>query len=188
MKPKARNQLVNVHVVLATFFLPIAVMFLVTGGLYTIAIKGSYKSTTHPVVLKEPLPSELGALVSMAEGELARLGIEPPTGGAGLRKAGTSQELEWTGANRDVSLRPTADPLVAELVVKDTTAYRRLVQLHKAKGSAVGKAISVAWAVALMAMLVSGASIAWGSPKHRRLAMISSASGVLLFVAYVAIG
>jgi hypothetical protein len=135
------------------------------------------------------LPTELGALVSIAERELvANLSIDPPTGGASLRKAGTSQELEWTGANRDVSLRPTADPLVAELVVKDTTPYRRLVQLHKAKGSAVGKAISVTWAIALLAMLVSGAAIAWGSPKHRRLAAISSAAGLLLFVAYVAIG
>jgi len=183
-----RKTLTTLHLILAGFFFPVAVMFALTGGLYTLAIKGGYADTSRQVVLDAPLAAELGALVAIVERELATAGEPLPSGGASLKKAGTSFELEWTGVDRDVILRPTADPMQAELVVKDTGPWRHLVQLHKAKGSAVAKAISVAWAVGLVAILASGLAIALVSPPFRRLALGSAAAGVATFVGYVLLG
>jgi len=42
-----QKTLIVVHLWLAAFFLPIAVMFASTGALYTISIKGSYEQTAR---------------------------------------------------------------------------------------------------------------------------------------------
>jgi len=183
-----RRNLTTIHLALAAFFFPVALMFAFTGGLYTLEIKGGYQESRQPVVLTEPLKPELAPLVTLVERELQAAGVALPTGGAGVKKAGTSFELEWTGVERDVVLRPTGDPLQAELVIKETKPWRHLVQLHKAKGSDLAKAISVAWAIGLVTILGSGMVMAWLSPPFRRLAIGASAAGVASFVAYLLVG
>lgn len=183
-----RKTLLTVHLALAAFFLPIALMFALTGSLYTLAIKGGYQDTRRTLALEAPLTPELGPLVALVERELAAATVAVPSGGASVKKAGTSFELEWTGVYRDVVLRPTANPLEAELVIKDTGPWRHAVQLHKAKGSDFAKAISVAWAIGLIVVLVSGMVMAWVSPPYRRMAIKSGVAGAATFLIYLWVG
>jgi len=183
-----RRNLTTLHLALAAFFFPVALMFAFTGGLYTLAIKGGYEESTRLVVLQEPLKPDLASLLVVAEQQLQSAGVTVPSGEASVKKAGTSFELEWTGVDRDVLLRPTSEPLRAELVVKNTGPWRHLVQLHKAKGSSVAKAISVAWAIGLVTILGSGLVMAWLSPPFRRLSIQASAAGIASFVAYLLLG
>jgi hypothetical protein len=183
-----RRTLTTLHLALAAFFFPVALLFAFTGGLYTLAIKGGYQETIRPVALAEALTPELSSLVTLAEKELEAAGIAVPSGGATLKKAGLSFELEWTGVERDVVLRPTTDPLRAELLVKSTGPWRHFVQLHKAKGSDFAKAVSVAWAIGLVVILGSGMVMAWTAPPFRRLALQASAAGIATFVAYILLG
>ena len=183
-----QKSLISIHLWLAAFFLPIAVMFAATGALYTISIKGSYEETTRPITLAEPLTPELSALTGIVERALDEAGAAHPSGAASIKKAGTSFELEWTGASRDVVLKPAADPLVATLVIKETTPWRHLVQLHKAKGSEIAKGISVIWAIGLVIILLSGLLMAWNVPAYRRKALAAGALGVATFVVYVLAG
>jgi hypothetical protein len=177
-----RAKVINLHVMLAAFFLPVGLMFVITGTLYTLSVKGSYKTQSFEIPLQEPLTADLAPLVVLAERTLRdQVGVPSPSGGASVRRAGTSFELDWTGVQRDVILKPTNDPLIAQLDVKTTTSYRRLVQLHKAKGSTLGKAISVLWGVGLTTLFASGLFLAWASPKHRRLAIISGVAGLVVF-------
>ena len=183
-----RRKLTTLHLALAAFFFPVALMFAFTGGLYTLEIKSGYDETTRPIALQEALKPELASLVALAGGELQAAGFAVPSGGASVKKAGTSFELEWTGVDRDVVLRPTTDPLQAQLIVKETKPWRHLVQLHKAKGSDFAKAISVAWAIGLVTILGSGMVMAWTAPPFRRLAIRASGAGLLSFVAYLLLG
>jgi len=183
-----RRTLTTIHLALAAFFFPVALMFAFTGGLYTLAIKGGYEDTLRPVILGEALKPDLASLVGLAEQELRAAGVAVPSGGASVKKSGTSFELEWTGVERDVVLRPTADPLKAELLIKTTGPWRHFVQLHKAKGSDFAKAISVAWAIGLVTILGSGLWMAWMAPPFRRLAMTASAAGLATFVLYLVLG
>lgn len=183
-----QRKLITLHLWLAAFFLPIAVMFATTGGLYTISIKGSYVESTRTLELQEPLAPELSALTRIVEQALDAEGIAHPSGGASVKKAGTSFELEWTGADRDVLLKPAADPLRATLVIKDTTPWRHLVQLHKAKGSELAKAISVLWAIGLVFILLSGLLMAWNVPAYRSKAITAAGLGLATFVLYVLAG
>jgi hypothetical protein len=184
----SRRSLTVLHVLLAGFFFPVGLMFASTGGLYTLAIKGGYVEHKLPVTVESPPVEELSAWVAIAERELLAANIDLPSGGAGLKKAGTSFELEWTGVARDVVLRPTADPTQLELVVKDTDRWRHFVQLHKAKGSDVAKAISVGWAVGLILLLISGLWIALSAPAYRRLAVPAGIAGLSTFAVYFFMG
>ncbi len=182
-----RSTLVRIHLLLATFMLPVALMFLLTGALYTWGIKGHYDTTTHEIRLDAPLSRDLGSLTELAEGELTRLGIDQPTGKPGLKTAGTSFRLEWTGSNRDLLLAPTDDPLIASLSIKDTQWHRVFVQLHKAKGGAGFKVYAALFATALFLILCTGFLMAWQAPRYRRPAIVSLALGVLVFLAMVAL-
>ncbi|MFM8516395.1 MAG: hypothetical protein ACKODA_00715 [Nevskiaceae bacterium] len=183
-----QRTLTTVHLLLAAFFLPIALMFAATGALYTVSIKGNYLETSRTLELSAPLTAELSALTKVTEEALAAEGLGVPSGAASVKKAGTGYELEWTGVDRDVLLKPTADPLKATLVIKDTTAWRHLVQLHKAKGSEVAKGISVLWALGLIVILCSGLLMAWNAPVYRRKALGAGALGLATFVLYLLLG
>jgi hypothetical protein len=157
-------------------------MFLVTGGFYTWGIKGSYDSEVHMISLSKPLNQDQQQLQTLVEQELMELSIPVPSGNAKVKKGGTSFKFEWTGSDRDVVLEPTSDSLAAKLLIKETTWYRHLVQLHKAKGGQLFKVYAAILAVSLFIILFSGFIMAWQVPKHRKLVLIFSAAGLCIFL------
>jgi len=101
--------------------------------------------------------------------------------------APTGKMLEWTGADLDVVLEPTGNPLVAKLTIKDTTWYRNFVQLHKAKGGVAFKVYAALLAVALFIILLSGFIMSLQVPKLKKQALVTSACGLLAFALVFAI-
>jgi len=180
-----RPTLMKVHVLLAAFILPVAIMFVVTGALYTWGIKGNYDTTTHELHLKKPVQGELAELVALAKKELKKQDIEAPSGKAKIKKIGTSFRLEWTGSNMDIILEPTSQPLVAKLEIKHTRWHRQFVQLHKAKGGTPFKVYAAVFAGALLLLLLSGFIMAWQLPKLRKLTLFSASFGIAMFIAMV---
>lgn len=180
-----RATLIKIHMLLAAFIFPVALMFVITGGLYTWEFKGSYETVTHAISLAERMEKDQQKLLALARRELERLKVPLPSGKAGVKSAGTSYYLEWTGSNRDVILQPTSDPLTAELQVKDTSWYRHFVQLHKAKGGQAFKVYAAILAISLLTILTTGFLMAWQMPKYRKLAATFSAAGIITFMAMV---
>jgi len=180
-----RSTLMKTHALLAAFILPVAIMFFVTGALYTWGIKGAYDTTTHELHLKEPVQDELTELVTLAKNELKRQDVALPSGQAKIKRMGSSFMLEWTGSNTDVVLEPTLQPLVVKLQIKHTNWHRHFVQLHKAKGGTPFKVYAAAFATALLLLLVSGFIMAWQMPKLRKLTIVSASLGIVLFVVMV---
>jgi hypothetical protein len=174
--------LIKLHMLLAAFIFPVAFMFMVTGGLYTWGIKGAYQSESHLVNLAQPLEGEQAELVAIVTTELQRRSITPPSGAAKIKRGGTSFKLEWTGARRDVELEPTKDPLKATLTIKETSWYRNLVQLHKAKGGVMFKIYAATLAVSLFIILLSGFLMAWQVPKYRSVSLLAGLAGIFVFI------
>ncbi|VAV85394.1 hypothetical protein MNBD_DELTA01-1316 [hydrothermal vent metagenome] len=180
-----RTSLMRIHAIIATFFLSVGVMYLVTGGFYTGGIKGGYTSASHQLELSSELRPELDALNKIVVKELNARGIPLPTGKSKIKKGGTSFYLEWTGSNRDVTLSPTTDPMVATLKIKDTSFYRGFVQLHKAKGGKAFKVFAIAWAIGLGVLLLSGSIMALQSPMLRKTSIISAICGFIAFIIFI---
>jgi len=173
-----------VHASLAAFFLPLGLLYAITGGLYVLDIKGKYVTTDYQVETEQPLPTELSGLLAVAEDELRSRNLDFPTGSARIRKGGTSQYLEWTGTRRDIELHPTTDPNQAVLKVKDTTLHRYFVQLHKAKGGAWFNAFAPVWAVGLIGLLVTGVVLTFYATRYLRTALVASVLGLVAFVLF----
>ncbi len=177
-----RIQLMKVHAVLAAFTLPVAIMFMVTGALYTWGIKGSYTNEVYEVPLTEILTPELTTLTSLVVKELDQRDISLPEGKAKVKKIGSAFMLEWTGSTKDISLEPTGRDLVAKLTVKETSWYRNLVQLHKAKGGVVFKVYAAFFAFVLGMLLISGFMMAWQTPKLKQITLGAFAAGIMSFI------
>jgi hypothetical protein len=188
MSPTTRAFLTKAHLVLAALMFPAVLMFLATGALYTWGETGDYVDTEHRIALTQPLTNDEGALTVVAARELARLDIAPPSGSPSVRTLDDAYRFEWSGSNRDVQLSPTADPLVAILVVKETTLHRRLVQLHKAKGATAFKIYATILAIALFLLVLSGIIMGLATPSLRRMTIWASGLGTALFAGAVALG
>ena len=55
-----RKRLIVLHTVLAAFFLPMGIMYAITGGLYGLGLKGGYDTVTTELRLQAPLDGVLG--------------------------------------------------------------------------------------------------------------------------------
>jgi uncharacterized iron-regulated membrane protein len=185
MSEMNRTTLMKLHMLMATFMLPVALMFLLTGALYTWGVKGHYDTTEYELPIDEPLTDDLSLLKGIVMTELQRLQIEPPSGKAGVKTAGTSFRLEWTGSRRDVLLAPTDSPSVARLSIKETQLHRLFVQLHKAKGGKGFKIYAAVFATTLLLILISGFLLAWKMPRYRKMAAASLLAGFVTFVILV---
>jgi len=81
------------HALLAAFILPVAIMFSVTGALYTWGIKGEYEATTYELHLKKPIQNDIVSLTEIVKNELKRQNIEAPSGQATIKTIGSSFRL-----------------------------------------------------------------------------------------------
>ena len=180
-----RMILMKAHSVLAAFILPVALMFIVTGALYTWDIKGNYTNTVYEIPLSKPIQSEVGELTNLAQLELDKLSAHYPEGQPNLKVYGSHFLLEWTGSSKDVILEPTDNALIAKLTVKNTSWYRNLVQLHKAKGGIAFKVYAVIFAIFIVALLISGFIMAWQTPKLKRMTLLASLGGLCSFMIFV---
>lgn len=177
-----RLRLMKTHALLAAFMLPVAIMYMTTGALYTWGITGKHISDVYEIQLTHPLQPDLHELTKLAEAELPKLHLKTPTGTPKLKITSGHFVLEWTGSSKDITLEPTKDAHGAILTVKKATWYRNLVQLHKAKGGKAFKIYAVLFATALSLLLISGYIMAWQIPKLKRLTLITSLLGIGSFI------
>lgn len=180
-----RMKLMKVHVIVAAFILPVAIMFMVTGALYTWGVKGNYTSDIYEVQLSKPIQADVSELMKITQLELDNLVTSYPEGQPKLKVYGSHFLLEWTGSSKDVILEPTDNLLIAKLTVKYTSWYRNLVQLHKAKGGIAFKVYAVVLAIFIGVLLVSGFVLALQTPKLKRLALVASLVGLCSFIIFV---
>jgi hypothetical protein len=180
-----RLQIMKVHALLAAFIFPVAIMFMITGALYTWGIKGSYTKTVYDIQLTEELQPDLAILTALAIFELDKLEISHPSGEAKLKSIGSNFMLEWTGSSKDINLEAIDNNFMAKLTVKETSWYRNLVQLHKAKGGIFFKIYAAILAIALGLILISGFMMAWQSPKLKRLTIGAFVAGIGSFLVMI---
>jgi hypothetical protein len=179
----SRKALIILHTVLASFFLPMGILYAVTGGLYGVGIKGGYNVADHTLTLDAPLERDLPKLLTIAQRELASRSIADPTGSAGIKTGGTSFFLEWTGSRLDVELHPTAEPLQAKLRIKETDRHRTFVQLHKAKGGDAFRYFAFVWMIGLVLLFITGGAMALAAKPFCKLAIVSTVAGLVVFAA-----
>lgn len=171
------------HVIFAGFFLPAAITFAITGGLYTFDVRGSYntQSVIKPLQLDpDPGLEQISVVARQLLADEFKSAV--PSGKASLKKVGTSWQFEWTGARADFTLEPTGEAGNYKVGLKQVTPHRFFVQLHKAKGGWPFKIMAGGLAIGLLLLFASGVMMALAQAKLTRLLLVSLSLGTLAYV------
>ena len=180
-----RNLFIKIHLILAATILPVVLMFVITGALYTAEYKPSSHDETFDVQLEVPLTQDITALKSVVHDALLERDIEDPDGKAKLKrdKKRGGKKFVWKGDNHTVSMWSHADDRsLVTIEVSTPSWYKRLMWLHKAKASDAFDIFSIVAAIILVFVLVTGVIIGLQVKLFRSLTLYSIGAGSLLFL------
>jgi hypothetical protein len=176
-----RQLLMRVHTLLAAFFLPVGLLFLVTGVLLAFNIKADSKVTK--LALAAPVASPtLPEAAKLVEAELVRNHLPVPRGEESMKTEKDGWSFQWNGTGSSVKWTVKNDEPTGELSVTENGLVRRAEQLHKSKGALAFKVFSAAWALGLLLLFASGTVMAIQVKALRQMTWIALALGTLSFV------
>lgn len=182
MSPQIRVTLTKVHAAIAAFCLPVGLMFLITGGLYTAGIRGETSKDVFDIASPGQHAVNKNTLFQLAKHELDKRRLDYPTGKVRYREKNGRIALKWNGLNTRIRLQPTANPRIFILTIKTPDWFQRFMQLHKAEGKTPFKIYAAVWATLLFTLFISGIAMAWQVKKLRTLVLVSSLSGSVTFL------
>lgn len=178
----SRQYIMRAHLLLAGFILPIAILYFVSGALYTIDIKGSVKRQTFKLQLETPFTPNLDYLVQVTQQALKERQIEQPEGDPVLKKKRSGYELRWGDMTTVITLRPSNNVHTATLTVRQRSLLTQVMRIHRAEAGILFKVLAVVMVCGLIAMFATGVQMARHIPALRRPLVIAVTAGLLTFI------
>lgn len=167
----------TIHLYVSIFFLPVAMIYAVTGGLEIFGYHGSSSEQTIEIPLDEPLADDIYVQEAFVTEQLRKNNMPVPRG----RPQTMRGQFVWgRPTGRNVMLRIVRDRNVAQLRVEVPGFYNRLALLHEARGGVIFNALAVGFAAAMILIYISGIMICWKAAKLRRAIVLSLISGLLV--------
>jgi hypothetical protein len=177
-----RKFLMTLHTLIAAFIMPAAILFLVTGAFYTWGIKGDYEITKYSFELADSVAVQEDAVLNSLTSYLNQKQLDWPSGEPSVKVNAEKSTVSWSGSLADLSYSLNHSTKSAQLEYKKTDWYRRFVQLHKAKGGSVFKVYAVVLAFGLVVLLFSGYAMAFQLKAYRKLTLVTTLVGIVVFV------
>ncbi len=177
MKSKVRILWMKLHAYFACFFLPVTLLYVVTGVLYLFDIKGGVKEEfKYPLALTQGWPESQQAAQHLVEKKLAGLyhpalpeDYYPEEGGH-----------DWYGFKQEVILISTDDASQARLIIKEHDVWHQLLLIHKGHAGKLFWLFGIFLGVSLFFSLVSGFVLVFQMPKLKGSAFITFVAGTLV--------
>jgi len=182
-----RSRIIYVHMLLAALILPILLMYLISGMLYTFDVKGHIKKQRIDIVLLQPVPLRLDEFAAITEKSLVQHDLPVPEGEMSLKKKKTSYLFRWGGLKYTVSVKTTKNPKVLKMTVRERNFLTQVMRIHRAEAGMVFKVIPSILLVGMLLVLLSGIYMALSIPKFRKSVLYSMGfSMVLLLIIFMA--
>ena len=184
--------IMQIHLIFAAFMFPIAMLFVFTGTIYYIfEYDGSYSESEYEIALNETITFEPETISSLVASELEQLGYPVPKNGwkdiVKLDKTPFKQ-FEWhDGIDRIIIVKPSREPSVGKLYIKNANFFKKMLMLHTANGNSYFKVYAVLFSTMLFCMFVTGNVIAWRIKHQRPLVVSASIFSIIIFLLLVAI-
>ncbi len=180
-----RYQIIRIHMLLAAFLLPIAIMYFISGALYTLDIKGHIDKQEIILQLKQPFAPNLDFLTQVTKKSLLERKVPLPTGEPTLKKRHGTYELRWGDLEHVVKLQPTHDTMTAKLTIKERSFLTQIMRIHRAQAGSVFKVFAIILVIGLIIMFATGIYMAQAVPKLRQPAILAIAIGLLTFLGLI---
>ena len=164
----------KIHLYVSIFFLPVAMIYAVTGGTEICGYHGSSRELTLEVPLIEPLQDDIDSQQSFVAEQLVKNGLPIPRGNPQIRRG----QFVWgRPTGRNVILM-TQSSYIARIRVEMPDFYNQLANLHEARGGIAFNTLGVVFAIAMIVIYISGILICWKAVKLRRAIVISFLIGL----------
>lgn len=186
LSSKARILWIKWHAYLSCFFLPLALIFALTGLLHLLEVKGGaseifefpYSSTSWPNN-EQDAKQALQSLLKH-EGGLDHLPLP--------KNYFVSPSWQgWYDIHQEISLVAEDEDHGAKVVIEKNDLMRQLMYIHKGIAGNIFKVLGILLAISLLFSIISGAIVALAMPKLKRNSSIACALGSLVvLIAYLA--
>lgn len=182
MKPKKRLIWVQLHVYISCFFLPAAMLYAITGGLYLVGIEGGDSGEyEYWLELENGWPEDKEVARKIVSVEMERYGHGRLPNDYYLWEG----KHDWFDFKREVFLIPEENNKV-KLEVHQHDIWRQLLFIHKGHAGTFLKIFGILWGVSLLFSLLSGVILALNLPKFKKSSIFSIACGfTVLLLAFV---
>jgi hypothetical protein len=177
-----RMLVIKVHAILACFFMPIALLYFISGALYSFDIKGDVDKQVYTVGLDRPFTPDLAQLSESVKNALDQQKLLLPTGDPTITKKNGSYEYRWGDLKRQVVVKPTDNLLQVELLYRQRSPLTQLMRVHRAEAGSLIRAFSLSMVVSLILIMGTGVFLAVGMPKLRRTALLALGAGFMVIL------
>lgn len=178
--------LIKLHGFTAVFFLPMAILYAVTGAIYILGQHGSYANEISvPVISDEQWPAREDAAILFVNKILQKKGfarINPFAHGGMLN----NDTYRWLELDRRVLLTRNAQGM-PQIVLQENNLLKRMVAIHRNLAGLLFAIIGVTFGIATMILVLSGAYMMLQMKLYRKSATLCLAAGTIMTVgAYIA--
>lgn len=183
----SRFKIVQLHMLLSSFVLPAVLLYIVSGALYTLDVKGSVAKQTFIVALEKPFEPNLELLIGVIEKTLLDKALVLPNGDSYLKKSKDGYKFLWGDLRYSVTAVAKKDTSLVEFTYRERSFLTQVMRIHRAEAGTAFKFVSIMAVLGLLLVFVSGLYMAYTMPKFRNPSLIATGLGTLiLFVVFVA--
>jgi hypothetical protein len=182
----SRFKIMQWHMLLSSFVFPAVLLYVISGALYTLDVKGSIAKQMFTVALEKPFEPNLELLMEVTEKTLIDKALVLPDGASYLKKSKDGYKFHWGDLRYSVTAAVKKDASSIEFTYRDRSMLTQIMRIHRAEAGIAFKFISIMAALGLLLVFVSGLYMAYTVPKFRNPSLIATGLGVLiLFVVAV---
>ena len=169
-----RIALINLHLGVASLFLPFMLLMPITGGLHLLGVKGEQVKTTA-FKIEEPLPEDPKEQEAFFRDQFKKQGIEFDfeyvRAGGGNYTFRPSSRVHYMATKSDAGI---------EVFKLEPDLAKRLMEIHMGHGPGLIKMMQIAFAFALVLVSLTGVWLAVVLPAYRQVMLMSFGVGAAI--------
>lgn len=171
--------LVKLHGYIAVLFLPMAILYAVTGTLYILGESGAASTIRiRPAEVRE-WPESVEQAAALVNGILRTRG-RAAIGSFAEPRHGDDGSYVWRAMDRTVTLSKAAGGGGVAVRLEEHGTLRQLVEVHKNHAGIVFSILGIAFGIAMSTLLLTGALMMFKSRLYRKSASAVLAAGVAM--------
>lgn len=172
---------VKLHGYISMFFLPMALIYAVTGAFIIAGERGELKRTDIVIDAKSEVFENIETQKELVINELRKRGENLPAGEPRLWR----KEFYWgRSSSINLSLKKAKQPGKAELQIRKPDLLFSTIILHRARGGRLFDYLGFAFAIAMIFFYVSGIFIFWKIKPKRFALSLTLVIGTIVTVAF----
>lgn len=169
----------KLHAYFACFFLPISLVYILTGMLYFFDIKGGISSEQEYFFT---ISNDWPANEQQAEALVKELLVDEKFVRIPEDYYLWEGKHDWYGWEREILLKPTDKQGIVEIHIMEHDFLKQLLVIHKGLAGAFFKLLSIMFGLSLTFSIISGVVITLQLPQLKLPAIYSAVSGALVLI------